>query len=200
MTQRTQGALALALKQQDKVEFLLKDIPERSAKLAEELPKLTADLAHILRETEKLKEVGAMLRQAQKAVNSAVSKWPELKTNLSKASTVLRATQTQVREAVARRQEYEAALAQSIVLADSFSTLLPIYLESLDRQLEQQEIGLDELGHGLDEVSTSIPTYAKATNGLVQTGRLLVWLVAGIVLLHAGYLLVSLRLGKAYSI
>jgi hypothetical protein len=200
MTERTRGAMALAMKQQDKIEFLLKDIPERTAKMAEELPKLTADLTHILRETEKLKEVGTMLRQAQKAVNMAVSKWPEMKTNLSKASTLLRATQTQIEEAVARRKEYEAALSQSIVLADSFGTLLPIYLESLDRQLEQQELGLNDLGHGLDEVTTSIPAYAKATNGLVQTGRLLAWLVAGIVLLHAGYLLISLRMGKAFSI
>lgn len=197
---KTREALALALKQQDKLEVLLKNVPEHSARLAEELPKLTADLSRILRETERLKEVAGTLRQAQKGVDAAVAKWPELKTNLSKASTLLRATQAQLYEALEQRQEYEAALKQSIVLAESFATLLPVYLESLDRQLQEQEQGLDDLGRGLDEVSDVMPEYAKATNGLVRTARLLAWLVAGIVMLHGAYLLVSLRLGKGYSV
>jgi chromosome segregation ATPase len=189
MADRTREALALALKQQDKVEVLLKDVPEHTARLAEELPKLTGDLSRILRETERLKDVAAMLRQAQKGVEGAVAKWPELKGNLSRASTLLRATQGQLHQALERREEYEAALKQSVVLAESFATLLPVYLESLDHQLRQQEQGLDELGHGLDEVSAAIPEYAKVTNGLVETARLLAWLVAGIVSLHGGYLL-----------
>jgi len=141
-----------------------------------------------------------MLRQAQIGVDTAVAKWPELKTNLSKASTLLRATRGQLRQALERRQDYEAALKQSIVLAESFATLLPIYLESLDRQMQEQEQGLDDLGRGLDEVSAAIPEYARATHGLAETGRLLAWLVAGIVLLHGAYLLLSVRMGKAYSL
>jgi ABC-type transporter Mla subunit MlaD len=193
LADRTRAALALALKQQDKVEGLLRDVPEHTARLAEAMPQLTSDLSRILRETERLKDVAALLRQAQKGVEVAVARWPELKTNLSHASALLRGTQDQLRQALGRRQEYEAALRQSIVLADSFATLLPAYLESLDRQLQQQEQGLDELGHGLDEVDAAIPEYARATNSLVGTARLLAWLVAGIVLLHGGYLLVSLR-------
>jgi uncharacterized phage infection (PIP) family protein YhgE len=197
---KTREALALALKQQDKLEVLLKNVPEHSARLAEELPKLTADLSRILRETERLKEVAAVLRQAQKGIDVAVARWPDLKTNLSKASALLRATQGQLNQALERREEYEAALKQSIVLAESFATLLPIYLESLDRQLQEQEQGLDELGRGLDEVSEVMPEYARATNGLVRTGRLLAWLVAGIVALHGAYLLAGARLGKGYTV
>ncbi len=200
MTDRTRESLALALKQQDKIEVLLKNVPEHSARLADELPKLTGDLTRILRETERLKEVAATLRQAEKGVAAAVAKWPGLKTNLSKAAVLLRSTQVQIRQALERRQDYEAALKQSIVLADSFATLLPIYLESLDRQLEQQEEGLGDLSHGLDEVTVAMPEYARATNRLVETARLLVWLVAGIVLLHGAYLLVSVRLGKGYAV
>jgi uncharacterized phage infection (PIP) family protein YhgE len=200
MTDRTREALALALKQQDKVEALLKSVPEHSARLTEALPKLTADLSRVLRETEHLKDVAVALRQAQKGVDAAVARWPELKGHLGRASTLLRATQGQIRQAIDRRTDYEAALKQSIVLADSFATLLPVYLESLDRQMQEQEQGLDDLGHGLDEVSAVMPEYARATNGLVGTARLLAWLVAGIVGLHGAYLLVSLRLGKAYSV
>jgi ABC-type transporter Mla subunit MlaD len=195
MADRTREALAVALKQQDKVEALLKNVPEHSARLAEELPKLSGDLARILRETERLKDVAAMLRQAQKGVDAAVARWPQLKTDLGKASTLLRATRGQVRQALDRREEYEAALKQSIVLAESFATLLPIYLESLDRQMQEQEQGLDDLGRGLDEVTDVMPEYARATNGLVGTARLLAWLVAAIVAVHGAYLLVSVRLG-----
>jgi DNA repair exonuclease SbcCD ATPase subunit len=196
MADRTRQALAVALAQQDKVELLLKDVPEHTARLAEELPLLTADLGRILRETERLKDLAGALRQAQKGVEGAVARWPELKGNLAKASTLLRATQDQLRQALNRRHEYEAALQETIVLADSFTTLLPVYLESLDRQLEEQERGLDDLRQGLDEVSSAMPEYARATNGLVGTARLLAWLVAAIVALHGVYLLVSVRLGK----
>ena len=104
MAARTRDALALALKQQDKLEVLLKNVPEHSARLADELPKLTGDLSRILRETERLKEVAAMLRQAEKGVDAAVAKWPELKTNLSQAAVLLRSTQGQVRQALERRR------------------------------------------------------------------------------------------------
>jgi hypothetical protein len=197
---RTRAALALALQQQDKVELLLKNVPEHSARLAEELPKLTGDLSRILRETERLKEVAVMLRQAQKGVEATVARWPELKSNLSKASALLRATQTQLRQALERREEYEAALKQSIVLADSFATMLPVYLEALDRQLQEQEQGLDDLSNGLDEVSAAMPEYAATTNGLVRTARLLAWLVAAVAGLHGAYLLASVRLGRRYSV
>lgn len=200
VTRRTHDSLGLALKQQDKLEAVLRTVPEHSARLADELPRLVGDLSRILRETERLREVAATLRQAQKGIDAAVARWPELKTNLGKAATLLRATQKQLREALARRDQYEAALNQSIVLADSFATLLPVYLESLDRQLKEQEEGLDELGRGLDDVTSAMPEYAHATNRLVDTARLLVWLVSAIVLLHAGYLLASVRLGKGYAV
>ncbi len=200
MADHTRQALAVALTQQSKIEKLLKDVPEHGARLAEELPKLTADLSRILRETERLRNVGALLRQAQQGVETAVARWPQLKTQFGKAATLLRATQAQLRQALDRRSEYEAALKQSIVLAESFSTLLPLYLESLDRQLEEQEQGLDDLGHGLDDVGEAIPEYARATNGLVGTARLLAWLVAGIVTLHGVYVLASLRAGKGFAV
>ena len=59
--------------QQDKIERLLKDVPEHSARLVEELPKLTADLARILRETERLREVAALLRRRRRG---SIPRWP----------------------------------------------------------------------------------------------------------------------------
>src|SRR5207244_752909 len=68
---KTREALATALKQQDKVEPLLKDIPAHTARLAEELPTLGGDLSRLLRDTGRLKEVAVSLRQAQKGIADA---------------------------------------------------------------------------------------------------------------------------------
>jgi hypothetical protein len=48
-------------------------------------------------------------------------------------------------------------------------------------------------------VSNALPVYATTAERMVQATRLLLWLVAGIVGLHAAYLIVSVRLGKQYS-
>src|SRR5262245_25088189 len=69
---RSREALANALQQQDKVEPLLKNVPEHATRLAESLPKVGADLSRILRDTEKLKDVASSLRQAQKGIDSAL--------------------------------------------------------------------------------------------------------------------------------
>lgn len=197
--ERTREALGLALSQQDKLEGLLRSVPEHSARLAEELPKLSADLARVLRDTEKLKDVATVLRQAQKGVDTAVARWPELRTALTRSAQLLRVMRRQLDEALEHRDEYEAALKQTVVLADTFAQVLPLFVESLDRQLSDQEQGLDDLGKSLDEVGEVLPAYAATANGLVRTGRLLAWLVAALVALHGLYLLgsVGLRLSPA---
>jgi DNA repair exonuclease SbcCD ATPase subunit len=199
MTERTREALAVALKQQDKVEALLKSVPEHTARLAEELPRLGADMARILRDTQKLTEVAAVLRQAQKGVDTAVARWPQLRTSLGRSADLLRAMQQQLDRAVEHRQEYEAALKQTIVLADTFATVLPLFIESLQRQLYEQEQGLDALGQSLDDVGEALPAYAATTSTLVGTARLLAWLVAATVGLHGAYLLLGQRLGASYG-
>jgi ABC-type transporter Mla subunit MlaD len=197
---RTREALGVALKQQDKVEALLKDLPQQTARLADELPKLGGGLARILRDTERLKDVAAVLRQAQRGMDLAVARWPELRRSLSQSATLLRGMRRQLHEVVARRQEYEAALEQTIILADTFASVLPLFLEGLDKQLQEQERGLGDLGRSIDDVGDSLPAYREATAGLVRMGRLLAWLVAAVVALHGTYLVLSVRLGKPFSL
>jgi methyl-accepting chemotaxis protein len=196
---KTRQALAAALKDQDKLEALLRDVPDHSARLAEQLPKMTAELSKLLRETKHLKEVAALLRQAQKGIEMAVSHWPELRKTLAQSATVLRETQRQLQQTLEHRQEYEAALKQTIVLTEAFTTLLPLFTQQLDAQLREQERGLDDLGKSIDEVGESLPPTMQSTVQLMRTARLLVWLVAGIVGLHGIYLALSAKLGRAYS-
>lgn len=199
VAEKTREALGLALKQQDQIEPLLKNVPEHAARLAEELPKLGEDLARILRDTQRLKEVAVALREAQKGIETTVARWPELHTTLSGSAKALKTLQRQLRMVVDQRAEYEAALQQSVVLADAFATMLPLFTLQLEGQLREQEQALDELGQGLDEVTAALPAYADTASRIVWTTRWLLGLVAFIIALHGGYLVLSARLGRAFS-
>jgi hypothetical protein len=193
VAEKTREAMAAALKQRDQVEPLLKQVPEQAARMAEELPRLGADLAKVLRDTDKLKDVAVALKQAQKSIDLAVTRWPQLRTTMSRSAVVLRATQTQLNQALENRQEYEAAMRQTILLAETFAILLPDFTEQIDRQLAENEYALGDLGRSIHEVSASVPVYERTAVRLVETARLLLWLLGPIFALHGVYLVWSNR-------
>src|SRR5262249_5412258 len=185
---------------QDKLEPLLKEIPSHANRLAEELPKLGSDLARVLRDTRRLSEVAGAIRQAQKGIDTAVARWPELRTALAKLAVVLKAARNQLDQAMDHRESYESAMRQTVQLADSFASMLPLITDQFDCRLDDEEQTLTELGESLDEVSTALPTYARTASGLLQAGRLLAWLVAALVGLHGCYLVLSAGMGRRYSL
>jgi hypothetical protein len=196
---RLREALATALAQQDKLEPVLKDAPAQAARLAEELPQLGGDLARILRDTSRLKEVAAGLRQAQKGIDTAVARWPEVRTTLGRMATLLGATRDQLDQALKHRGDYEAALQQTVLVGETFTAMLPLFTEQIDGRLDEEEQALGELGQSLEEVRAALPAYEQAATNVLQTGRWLAWLVAASVGLHGGYLVLSVRLGRHFS-
>jgi uncharacterized phage infection (PIP) family protein YhgE len=200
MVDRVREALKVALQNQDKVEPLLKEIPTHAARLAEALPKLGSDLARILRDTQRLQEVAAALRQTQQGIDRAVARWPDLRKTFARFASILLATHDQLNHAVQHRHEYEAAMQQTVELAETFATILPLVTDQLDYRLDEEESTLTDLGQSLQEVRNALPAYAQTTSRLIQTGRLLVWLVAAIVGLHGCYLMLSVRMGRRYSV
>jgi hypothetical protein len=196
---RLRESLGAALEHQDKIEPLLKDAPVHAAQLAEQLPQVSGELARMLRDTNRLKEVANGLRQAQKGLDQAATHWPELRTMLRRLARVLAGTGDQLDRAVQHRDEYESASQQTIDLAESFANLLPLVTDQLDSRLAEQEQTLDDLGQSLGEVNAALPAYNRTTKDLLQTGRLLAWLTAAIVGLHGCYLILSARMGRRYS-
>ncbi|MGE3806402.1 MAG: hypothetical protein AB7K24_17165 [Gemmataceae bacterium] len=184
----TQRALAVALEQQDKIEPLLKQVPERIGKLAEEMPKVTGNLARMLRQTGDLDEVAKALRQADQELAGVTARWPDLQKTLAHSARLLRATSGQLDDAIKNRKQYEAAVHQSIVLAEALGTLLPTLSRQLDSEVRDQALALEELEQSVDEFSGVIPHYASTTAQMVQTGRWLLWLVAAMAALHGLYL------------
>ncbi|MFN4259490.1 MAG: hypothetical protein ACK4RK_09325 [Gemmataceae bacterium] len=193
---QTRAALALALQQQDKLEPLLKGMPRRAALLAEELPKVGADLAAILREARRFQEVAAALRQAQESLQKTVASWPELSRTLRNSATLLRTTQRQLDRVVTNRAQYEAARNQTAVLADTFAAMLPMLTDQLDNRLDEEEQALHELESSLQEVNRALPVYERSTLQVFQASRWLVWLMTAIVALHGCYMIASVWTGE----
>ncbi|HLJ95708.1 MAG TPA: hypothetical protein VKU02_21205 [Gemmataceae bacterium] len=200
LVDRVREGLGLALKNQSKVEPLLKEIPTHAARLADALPKLGSDLAHILRDTQRMKEAATALRQVQQGLDRTLARWPELRKTFARFASILAAAHDQLDHAVEHRDEYEAAMQQTVQLADSFVAILPLVTDQLDGRLDDEEHTLVDLGQSLEEVGGALPIYAQTAARLVQTGRILAWLVAGIVGLHGCYLMLSVRMGRRYSV
>ena len=189
----TRQALEGALEQQDKIEPLLKRLPQHLALLAEELPKLTTELAKVLRETSRLKEVAQALRLAEKSMTRASANWPQLRQSLEKSAALLRKTRKQMQSALAHREEYEETLAQTVELTTTFAKTLPVLLDEVDAGLEQQQGTLDELGDSIDGVNESLPVMAQSATRLLMTTRCLLGLFAAALALHAVILGIGAR-------
>ncbi|MGH7224738.1 MAG: hypothetical protein ACRELF_16065, partial [Gemmataceae bacterium] len=195
----TREALATALKQQDKVEALLKSVPQHAARLSEQLPQLADSLSKILRDTSRLKEVGKLLRQTQKGIETAMQRWPELRKNLGRSAVVLRETQLQLKHVLTHRTEYEASLQHTLVLSRTISAALPLLTEQLEMELDDQEQALSNLDDSINDVHEALPSCARSASNILQTTRLLLLLMSGIFGLHGGYLIVGARMGSRFS-
>lgn len=195
----TREALASALKQQDKVEGLLKSVPENAARLTDQLPQLADSLSKILRDTSRLKEVGKLLRQAQTGIDNAVTRWPELRKNLGRSSLLLRNTQGQLDYVLTHRTEYEASLQHTLTLSRTISAALPLLSEQLEMELDDQERALTSLDDSINDVRESLPGLARGASNILQTTRMLLLLLAAIFGLHGGYLIVGARLGRRFA-
>jgi flagellar biosynthesis chaperone FliJ len=182
--EKTQEALTAALRQRDKIEPLLKDAPAHAARFADDLPRLAGDLARMLRDARRLNEVADALRQAQKGIQTVVDRWPELRLTLTRSAKLLKVTRDQLTQVLDHRQNYEAARQQSMLLGESFATMLPLFTDQLDGELQDQEQALTELSHSIDDVGDTLPAFAQTTAHMLQLGRWLLWLLAGMALAH----------------
>ena len=187
----TRRALAAALGRQGEAERLLRQMPEQAARLGEELPRLTGDLARALRGTKRLERVAAALRRSRKGLDAAVAGWPEVRRGLSGSAALLRVTRDQLDQVLGRRAEYEAAREQVEGLSGEFAGLLPLLTQGLDARLDREDRALAEMAGGIARVDEALPVYETALERGLALGRLLAWLVAAIAGLHGGYLILG---------
>ncbi len=195
LVDRTSAALATALEQQATVEPLLRDLPEHATRLADELPRLGADLAKILRDTSRLKDVAATLRQAQKGLDAAVANWPDLQKTLTRSAVLLRATRAQLNQALDNRDLFESSLEMTIILVRVITAALPVMAAQLQANLEDQEKSLLNLEHSINDVGDSLPEVANTTATILRMTRLLMVLVGFVFVLHGNFVMLNVRSG-----
>jgi len=188
---QTRESLGKALKQQEETEKLLKTVPEQTAALAEALPRVGKAFATMLRETKKLRELAAGLKAVRKTLDDTLKGWPEVAAGLKKSAKVLDQARVQLDETALNRGEYEKAMESSTQVARSLADLLPAFTDHLDSRLGQQEASLEQMETGLTEVNQSLPVMESKTAELVRTVKWLLYLVALLVALHAGYVLLE---------
>ncbi len=189
----TRKALASALGRQDEIERLLAEMPAQAARLGDELPRLTGELARALRGAEGLGEVAAALRQSRAGVEAAAANWPGVRSGLAASAGLLRATRDQMDGVLARRAEYEAAIRQVEGLSGEFAELLPALADGLQARLDREDQALAEMGRGLAQVDEALPEFSRAIARSLMIGRLLAWLVAAVAGLHGASLVVGSR-------
>ena len=189
----TRDAIGEALKRQDKLAPLLKDIPTHAARLAEELPKLGDDLAKVLRDTARLKEVAAALRKADKGLQEVAKRWPDVRKTLGGSAELLRQAQGRLKPVLDHPEQYERAVQDTIITAKALSAAVPLITDQIDDDLADQERSLHHLGNSIDSVSEVLPDISRTASGLLQTMRLLMALVALVFALHGSYLILTAR-------
>jgi hypothetical protein len=180
----TRTALAKALDQD-----IMQELPASLARLAQEMPRVSANLGRVLRDTRHLKELARMLRRAEKGFDVAVERWPEFQRMLARSADLMKAARRQLDYTLEHRQEYESALRQTISVADTFGSMLPEWIDHLDHQLAEQERGLDNLSASIDSFHEAVPGYAQTAENFMGTLRWLLVLVAVVVGLHGGTLM-----------
>ena len=97
-------------------------------------------------------------------------------------------------------EEFAPFYATGVALAEAFTAMLPLLTDQLDSRLAEQEHALDELGISLDEAGDVLPVYGRTTGQVLQVGRFLAWLVSAIIALHGCHLLLSVAMGRRYSL
>jgi uncharacterized phage infection (PIP) family protein YhgE len=187
----TRETLGAVLEQEEKMKPLLEDLPTHTARLVEELPRLGNDLARMLRDTARLEEVAGLLRQAQKSVESASARWPDLRKDLTRTSAVLRNTQKQMKAALENRDRYQEALRETVDVAETFAGTLPVMTRQFDEELQRQEASLTNLSDSIDRVTDLLPPAAQGATRLFQMTRLLLALVALLVGVHGAWVMIG---------
>jgi uncharacterized coiled-coil DUF342 family protein len=189
----TRDAIGEALKRQDKLAPLLKDVPAHAARLAEELPKLGEGLAKVMRDTSRLKDVATAMRKAEKALETSAKRWPDVRKTLVGSSELLRQAQARLKPVLERPERYESVLQDTVIMAKTFSAALPLITDQINDDLREQEKSLDHLGRSIDSVTEVLPDISATAGGLLQTMRLFLALMALVFALHGTYLVISSR-------
>jgi ABC-type transporter Mla subunit MlaD len=185
--------LTAALANREAVEGLLKEMTEQSARLAEDLPGLTGNLAEGLRSVATLGPMADALRRAGAGLRAGAGAWPEVQGGLKATAALLRASSEQVGHVIDQRANYEANLDQFAGLAESSSRVIAGLGDGLETRLDRERLVLTELGRGIDQTGRLLPAWTDAATAALHVARALALLLAAGLGVHGLSLLAAAR-------
>lgn len=147
-------SLATVLRYRPVLETLVRSLPETAARLAEDLPKLSKELATTLRETRRLKEVAKGLRASQAQIEKAVAAWPVARTTLFHATDGLKAHREELDRLLHAKYQIQSANGQLRASTDGIRGVMPGWAENVSTALATEQQSMQEvaanLGHHAD--------------------------------------------------
>jgi DNA repair ATPase RecN len=172
------ATLDAALDQQEKIEPLLKDLPNQITTLADALPRFGSDLAGILRETGRIKSTATALRHAEDHVNAVIANWPKLQGSLGQGAQLLRASQQRLDVVVKNRATYETAIHETAALTGTFGEMIAVLKSQLNKRLDEEDQILREMEIACQDTANTIPGTQKTAARMLQIARWTFWVVA----------------------
>jgi ABC-type transporter Mla subunit MlaD len=156
---RSHDTLGTVLQYRGLIEPLVKSLPDTAARLAEDLPKVTKQLASTLRETKRLQEVAKSLRATQRQIDSSLAAWPETRKTLVKSAEGLKANRDRLDRVLAEHR----TTGTSADLDQLISQATPAWQARLEHSLSTEQSQLSPLRNALEQAALAQEQQAEAT-------------------------------------
>ena len=168
--ERSRDTLATVLRYRGLIEPLVRSLPETAARLADDLPKLSQQLAATLRQTQRLRAVAQGLRSTQKQLERSVAAWPQVRQTLLDVSNGI---ETQRQEIDRILNEMNTPVAAASTGTSTLVLLQPPAPES-EPALEPSgrstsEIPLSHVADSIDSLASAHAIQARQTQRLLFT-------------------------------
>jgi len=163
------------LEQRDAIEPILSDLPMQFAFLSQEFPKLMLNFTSLLRETSKINQAAAVLRETAKRTRKAGEELPKIQSAISRGARLLTNSQKQLNHVINNREKYDAALGQTVVTLEGLSVAIPATKSQIDQRLQEQEIILDSFAVTAKQTNSMIAAYQASLSNRLNLIRMLLY-------------------------
>ncbi|MCP4095569.1 MAG: hypothetical protein GY748_04925 [Planctomycetaceae bacterium] len=164
-----------ALKQRETIAPILSELPEQFVFLSEEFPKLALNFTSLMRETSKINQAAAILRETSMRTRKAAEELPKIRSAISRGARLLSNSQQQLNHVINNREKYDAALGQTVVTLEGLSVAIPATKSQIDQRLQEQKLILDSFVVTAKTTSNMIASYQASLMNRLNLIRMLLY-------------------------
>ncbi len=164
-----------ALKQRDTIEPILRELPEQFVFLSEEFPKLALNFTALMRETSKINQAAAVLRETAMRTRKAGEELPKIRSAISRGARLLANSQQQLNHVINNREKYDAALGQTVVTLEGLSVAIPATKSQIDERLKEQKLILERFAVTATQTNNMIASLQASLSNRINLIRMLLY-------------------------